>query len=266
MKRLLVVLIVFMTVIVTGLTASAEKASIFVVAISGFNSDATAKQIAGEAARGTGNSGVYQLLMDLKRSGCKTQFFNWNGTTAGSFAKSKGAGAPAIARLIREASAESGFKQLVLIGHSWGGHTMLDVAEILGRDPTIKIELAVGLDASSFSRAERTKRLPSNIQELVNYYSNNAFCWGEWNDGARIVNVSLADQANGFVVDGKPDYASQLSWDAHYAAEWDQKIHSDICKRVLALATVKENTSRDSSADELPENVPGRATEGSGAR
>ncbi|KAA1262610.1 hypothetical protein LF1_51770 [Rubripirellula obstinata] len=213
------------------------------VVISGFRSDATAEQIARKASRGTGNSGAYQLMVDLEESGCSAMFFNWNGTSAGQFASQKGAGAEGIVRSIRRANIQPGFEQLVLVGHSWGGHTLLDVADLLKRDPTIDVDLAIGLDASSFSRGERMESLPTNIAKLINYFSDNAFTWGEWPDELRVRNISLADPANGFVVDGKPDYASKLSWEAHNAAEWDANVHAAIKKLVLDLATAAETTN-----------------------
>jgi len=175
-------------------------------------------------------------MVDLEQSGCETKFFNWNGTSAGQFASQKGLGAEAIVSSIRLASVQSGFEQLVLVGHSWGGHTMLDVADLLTRDLTIKIDLAVGLDASSFSRGKGMENLPAKMEELINYFSNNAFCWGEWHSESRVINISLADPANRFVVDGKPDYASRLSWESHNAAEWDAKVHAAIKEHVLNLA------------------------------
>ena len=233
--------------------AFANDQSILVVVISGFRSDASPDQIARRAKRGAGNSGVYQLMVDLERSGCVTEFFNWNGTSAGQFAKQKGPGSEVIASFIRRVSVKPGFDQLVLVGHSWGGHTMLEVAKLLGHAPTIKIHLAVGLDASSFSREERTNRLPSNIEVLVNYYSNNVFCWGEWNDGNRIKNISLAKPENGFVIDGEPDYASQISLRAHNAVEWDGKLHQHIVKRVQSMAAerMKANQGVNTEASDL---------------
>lgn len=237
-------------------TGAANEKSILVVVISGFRSDATAAQIARTAARGTGNSGAYQLMVDLEESGCATKFFNWNGTSAGQFANQKAPGPEAIAGFIREASVKQGFDQLILVGHSWGGHTMLDVAKLLESNPTIKIDQAVGLDASSFSREERMKTLPDNIRELVNYYSNNAFCWGPWDQEDRIKNISLADAKNGFVVNGKPNYASRLSWEGHNAVEWDTKIHADVQKRILALQSksskIDQGVNTESSRPPTP--------------
>ncbi len=93
-------------------------------------------------------------MVDLEQCGCKTEFFNWNGTSAGQFTKQQGPGSKAIADSIRLAYAQSGFDHLILVGHSWCGHTMLEVAQLLSREPAISIDLAVGLDASSFSRGE----------------------------------------------------------------------------------------------------------------
>ncbi len=221
----------------------AQEPSVLVVAISGFRSDASADQITRTAARGTGNSGIYQLVVEFEQSGYQVEFFNWNGASAGQFAVQQGPGSKAIIEKIRSAHAQSKFDHLILIGHSWGGHTMLDIAQQLRREPAINIRLAVGLDASSFSRGGRMERLPRNIENLVNYYSRNSFCWGEWKDEPRVQNICLADPANGFIVDGNPNYASQLDWGAHNAAEWDANIHADIRKRVDELFATKATTN-----------------------
>ena len=172
-------------------------------------------------------------MVDLEPTGCRTRFFNWNGTSAGQFAAQRGAGPTTIVESIRSAFAQSKSKQLILVGHSWGGHTMLEVAEQLSGEPAIEIGLAIGLDASSFSRGARMELLPENVKKFVNFYSGNSFCWGEWKDEQRVENIYLGDPANGFVVDGVPNYASKLDWGAHNAAEWDSNIQAAIIKRIV---------------------------------
>src|SRR5205814_6265739 len=97
--------------------------------MSGRMSDASADQISNKAARGQGNSGMYQLIGDLKNAGFTTMFFNWNGTSAGHYNDANVPGAKAVVAAIRETYAKDRKKHLVLVGHSWGGHTMLEVAQ-----------------------------------------------------------------------------------------------------------------------------------------
>ena len=203
-----------------------------IVVISGFESDPTAEQIAGTSPRRVGNSGMYQLMGDLKAKNFDCSFYNWNGTQAGNIRdkkapKSKGIAADMLARLEDNPDTE-----FVLIGHSWGGHTLLEVAAELSENEKAIIKYATVVDPSSLMRGKRVEQLPVNIPILVNYYTGNAFCWGAWKDEERVENIELGDSANGFSVDGRPNYGSKFDTHAHTAAEWDEKIHADICKRV----------------------------------
>ena len=173
---------------------------------------------------------MYQLMLDLEKAGFKTKFFNWNGTAAGQFTEKNAPGAEAIVASIRDVYAKTKIEHLILVGHSWGGHTMLEVAKGLTVEPTIKIDVAIGLDPSSLLRGERMKQLPPNVGKFVNFHTHNAFTWGEWNDEVRVENIDLGDPSNGFMVDGKPNYGAVLDLNAHNAAEWDEHIQAEMTK------------------------------------
>ncbi|GAB5406358.1 MAG: hypothetical protein Aurels2KO_45890 [Aureliella sp.] len=214
---------------------ASESRSTLVVVISGFGSDASAAQLAGKAPRGKGTSGMYQLMRDLEDLGLSTEFFNWNGTSAGRFKQKDAPGASEIVSFIRAENAKSSLKNLVIIGHSWGGHTMMEVAQQLCEDPQIEIQLAIAVDPSSLSRGKRAKELPRTVNKLVNYHTRNAFVWGEWKSDERIQNIDLGDPANGFKAINGSSYAAKFDIHAHNAAEWDKLIHKDIVKRIESL-------------------------------
>lgn len=206
-----------------------------VVVISGFESDPTAAQIAGQSMRGSGNSGMFQLKGDLESEGIECSFFNWNGTDAGDI-HNKDAGGPArIVSSMIETRDKSNHTEFIFVAHSWGAHTMLDVAAKLQSNSDIKINSSFVIDASSLMRGKRSETLPENIPSMTSYHTANAFCWGPWKNEPRITNVDLADPENGYTVNGHPNYASTFDTAAHTHAEWDQKIHSDIRKQILAV-------------------------------
>lgn len=221
---------------------SAEPQKMFegplVVVISGFRSDASAEQLAGTAPRGRGTSGMYQLTQDLKKAGFRTLFFNWNGTEAGKFTEQLPPGSEAITKAIHMACEECETRSLVVVGHSWGAHTMLEVAEELRTNGDRKIDLSIGVDPSSAARGERPDKLPSNIRQLVNFYTRNAFTWGAWRDDPRVENVDLGDAQHGFIGKGKPNYASAFDIAAHNAVEWDEQLHGAIVARIRQLSDV----------------------------
>lgn len=219
---------------IAPLSLSAEDNPDLVVLISGFRSDASPAQIARTSEFRSGNAGMYELKVDFAKAGFRAKFFNWNGTDAGQFAKQKAPGSAAIEKFIRETIAESKPERLILVSNSWGGHTMLEVAELLRADPMIKISQAFAVDGSSLSRGGRMQTLPTNISKLTSYYTGNTFCWGEWKDEPRVKNIFLGEPKNGFVVAGQPDYAATFDTSAHNAAEWDANIHADIVKRATA--------------------------------
>jgi pimeloyl-ACP methyl ester carboxylesterase len=203
-----------------------------VVLISGFDSDPSPEQLTGKAARGQGNSGMYQLAGDLKRAGFPTLFFNWNGTVAGHYADKNPPGAKAIVSRLRAMHAKEKIEHLVLVGHSWGGHTMLEVAAALEADGEPTVELAIGVDPSSLGRGERADVLPSSIRRLVCFCTRNAFIWGAWEGGAPVEIVDLGDAAHEFMGDGRPNYAATFDVVAHNAVEWDERVHAAVVERV----------------------------------
>jgi pimeloyl-ACP methyl ester carboxylesterase len=211
--------------------------SALVVVISGFQSDASALQLAGKAPRWSGNSGMYQLMGDLKRVGFTTLFFNWNGTAAGKFKDTSEPAAPRIAAAIRAVCQEDAIDRIMLVGHSWGGHTMLEVAESLNAEPVRHIDLALGVDPSSIARGQRMARLPGNIGRLVCFQSRNAFTWRAWQDEPRAECVDLGNPANGFMVNGQPNYAAAFDVAAHNAVEWDQRVHAAVVARIKQAAS-----------------------------
>jgi pimeloyl-ACP methyl ester carboxylesterase len=231
---------VFLPLILIVLTCSepsiaetlSESRSTLVVVVSGFGSDASADQISNKAQRGQGNSGMYQMMGGLKTAGFSTIFFNWNGTSAGHYNDRNAPGAKAIAASIRDAFAKNKIEHLVLVGHSWGGHTMLEVAQELNSQPVIKIELAIGVDPSSLGRGESTGQLPPNIDKLVYFRTGNAFCWSGWKDEPRVECIDLGNPANGFMHGGKADYAAVFDVSAHMAVEWDERVHAELVSRI----------------------------------
>ena len=209
-----------------------ESADLLVVVISGFDSDPSPAQIEKKSVRGRGNSGMYQLAGDIAARKIATQFFNWNGTAAGKYTQKNAPGASGIATFIRDIHANNPLKHLILVGHSWGGHTVIDVAKELANDPPIEVALAVCVDPSSFSRGQRPAELPSTIRSCVIYYTHNAFVWGPWLNSNRVENVDLGDAANGFKPKHGRNYSAKFDVSAHTASEWDEGIHEDVLHRI----------------------------------
>ena len=206
-----------------------------VVVISGMDSDPTEAQIAGKEMRGLGNSGMFQLLGDLKEKGFECSFYNWNGTEAGNGKAKDPPGAKQIADDMTLLSQETANLEFLLVGHSWGAHAIMDVATLLKENQLVSIAKAIVVDPSSMMRGKRAELVPENIPHMDNYYTANTFCWGEWKDEPRINNVFLGDPENGFCVDGRPNYAGILDWNAHVATEWDAKIHTAIIEKLEAI-------------------------------
>ena len=210
-----------------------------VVIVGGFDSDPTPAQIAGKSPRNVGNSGMFQLMSDLKKSKIECQFFNWNGTAAGQIAQKKPPGAEAIASWIRERASKEPHTKFVIIGHSWGGHTVMEAAVRFNEDDSISIPLTILLDASSAMRGAPPTELPAKIETVANYYTANLFCWGELKIGERIDNIFLGDPKRNFMSNGHPKYQSKFDINAHNAAEWDHRIHADIIQRTLKATKTK---------------------------
>jgi pimeloyl-ACP methyl ester carboxylesterase len=182
---------------------------------------------------------MYQLMGDLKNAGFTTIFFNWNGTSAGHYNDDHAPGAKAIVAAIRDRYAKDKKKHLVLVGHSWGGHTMLEVAQRLNSEPTIKIEVAIGIDPTSVALGEPASQLPSNICKLVYFRTRNAFVWTAWKDETRVEAIDLGNPANGYMNNGKPDYAAAFDLTAHNAIEWDERVHAEIISRIKKTVAQK---------------------------
>ncbi len=90
------------------------------------------------------------------------------------------------------------------------------------------------------------KELPPTIRKLVNFHTRNTFCWGVWKDEARIENIDLGEPSNRFMISGKPNYGAAFDISAHNAAEWDERIHADITKRIKqALADPRSSSNEE---------------------
>lgn len=207
------------------------------VLIGGWDSDPTPRQIAGTAGRGEGNSGLFQMAGDLKRERVIPEYFNWNGTRAGELKTAKPPGSGVISNLVRDHLQAHPFDRVALVGNSMGGHTALEVAEqLVKHEAPVAVHCVIFLDASSAGRAVGKPRLlPVNIDRAAHYYTRNVFVWGKWMPGPVLENIDLGDPASGYMSDGVPAYNATFDFRAHVAAEWDEKIHADIRRRVLGL-------------------------------
>jgi pimeloyl-ACP methyl ester carboxylesterase len=216
--------------------------SLLAVFISGANTDPTPDQIAGKARRGTGTSGLYQLAGDLKREPMTVEYFNWNGTRAGNIRDREPPGHHAICDVVRAQLRKHPSGRVAIIGNSWGGHTAILAAEELARDErSLPVDLVVCIDGSSVGRISgRPKALPENVRQAASYFTHNAFVWGEWPNEPRLQNVDLGDPQAGYLVSGGPAYDATLDIQAHVHAEWDQKVHADIRRRLFALLTIAD--------------------------
>ena len=219
---------------------AAIRTKYHVVCISGFESDPTGAQISGKSPRGVGNSGMFQLKCDLVAKGLDCTFYNWNGTDAGSIHDKDAPGFARIASRMREQFQREPNTQFLLLGHSWGGHTLLEVANQLQQESKLKIVHAIVIDPSSLMRGKRIEKLPNNIPSMLNYHTANAFCWGAWKNETRVKNVDLGDPVNGFSINGQPNYGSAFDTHAHTAAEWDENIHKDVVRRVLEIVVLSQ--------------------------
>ena len=212
--------------------------STLVVLIGGMDSDPTAEQIAGKAPRNAGNSGLYRLRSDLQHPQIVTEYFNWNGTRAGQIHSQPAPQSAVIAETIRQHVRQHPRDQVVIVGNSWGGHTTYEVCQQLVESTApVAVDYVIFLDPSSTGRADtsRPKRLPININRSTNIYTRNVFGWGKWPKDDRIENIDLGDEKHGFLTKGGPAYNSTFDFSAHVAAEWDERIHAKIHKRITDL-------------------------------
>ncbi|MFN0054030.1 MAG: hypothetical protein ACKV0T_17765 [Planctomycetales bacterium] len=220
---------------------SPPAAPLLVVLIGGMDSDPTPAQIARPAPRGEGNSGLFQLQGDLQRAGVQTAYFNWNGSRAGELKRLRPPGTRAIAQFVRSHLQEHPADRVALVGNSWGGHTALEAAGHLhSHDEPVAVNLAIFLDASSAGRAQGQElAIPVNVNRVVQFHTRNLFVWGPLARNARIQSIDLGDPEQGFIKEGRPAYDSPFDFKSHVAAEWDERIHADIARRLLELVPQK---------------------------
>jgi hypothetical protein len=209
---------------------------VLVVLIGGIDSDPTSRQIAGTAGRYEGKSGLYRLGQDLKSDGWSTEYFNWNGTPPGDALNPNPPMSAPIVELIRTRRTDDPRLGIVLIGNSWGGHTAWDVCTALNAAPSVPVDLVLWLDPSSLGRVKngRPGSLPANVSRAVNYFTRHVIGWQAWPDEPRVENVDLGDPRHAFLVPGGPRYDSLFNVRAHIAAEWDERIHEDMRRRIRA--------------------------------
>ena len=193
---------------------------------------ATPEQLAGTARRGVGNSGMFQLRNDLRARKVAAEYFNWNGTPAGDIHQENPPGTAAIVDHLRRLPRG----RIAIIGNSWGGHTAWEVCEQLSRaTPVMSINHVIFLDPSSAARpmSTRPEALPTNVVAAVQYASRSAVVWRAWPADPRIEEIDLADPKHGFLRPNGPPYGALFSPNAHIGAEWDDRIHADIVRRLL---------------------------------
>jgi pimeloyl-ACP methyl ester carboxylesterase len=119
----------------------------------------------------------------------------------------------------------------------------------------IAVDLLVLMDPSSFGRGSEPmpRVLPANVKRAVNYHTRNSFGWCGWLQDERLECIDLGDPEHGYLVAGGPQYNSLLNWVAHVAAEWDERIHLAIRRRIIGtLQTAASAAAAGSgpSADE----------------
>jgi len=221
-----------------GIARTVDPRPLRVVLIGGFVSDPSPDQLNGTAGRG-GNSGLYRLRGDLLRwDGIASDYFNWNGTRAGNIRIRNPPMAAGIAESIRERRAERPDERVVIVGNSWGGHTGREVCELLAEAPAVPVELIIFLDPSSLGRTFDGRRhggLPDNVGRAVNIFTRHKLSWRHWPDEPRVENIDLGDPRNGYLFEGGPEYDSSIDFQAHVMAEWDERIHADIRRRIRKL-------------------------------
>lgn len=219
-------------------SAARRPPHLFVALIGGGDSDPTPEQIAGTARRGEGNSGLYQLCGKLRRERVIAEYFNWNGTRAGKLIASEPPPlTKGIADFIHAHVQTYAADRVAIVGNSWGGLTALDVSrELLKSETPIALDCVIFLDPSSVARGwGKPQSLPVNINRATNYFTRNTFVWGALPAEKRLINIDLGDPIHGYTRDGEPAYHSPFDIRAHIAAEWDDRIHTDITHRLLEL-------------------------------
>jgi hypothetical protein len=218
-----------------------SDAALLVVLIGGFDSDPTPEQLAGTARRGVGNSGMFQLRNDLRARQIAAEYFNWNGTPAGEINRPEPPGAVAIVDHIQLHLTRTPRCRIAVVGNSWGGHTTWEVCDTLSRaTPPVPIERVIFLDPSSAGRpmSQRPETLPANVASAVQYASRSAVVWRAWPVDPRIEDIDLANAKHGFLRPNGPPYGSLFAPNAHIGAEWDDRIHADIVRRLLGKSAL----------------------------
>ncbi|MDP1797429.1 MAG: hypothetical protein Q8K78_08110 [Planctomycetaceae bacterium] len=213
----------------------AVSALTHIVLIGGFDSDPTPAQLNGTARRGEGNSGMFQLRNDLRNEKLSAEYFNWNGTPPGAINLENPPGAAAIVKHLQTHAETHPQAKICIVGNSWGGHTAWEVCQSLGESaPDLKFPVVIFLDPSSAGRpnSKRPATLPPNVTTAVQYASRSAVVWAPWQNEPRITPINLADPKQGFLRPGGPPYGALFSPNAHIGAEWDDKIHIDIRRRL----------------------------------
>lgn len=208
-----------------------------VIYIGGMDSDPTPAQISGTAARNRGNSGLFQLRNDVRKKQIVSEYFNWNGTSAGKIKTENLPVVSNIVRRIREHLQRFPQSRVAIIGNSWGGHTAWLVATALRQgDAPLAVDLMIFLDPSSTGRARerQPQRLPINVKRAIHFRTHNLFCWDRW-ETDRVRDIDLGDPELGYMKKGNPAYSATFSFRAHVAAEWDPQIHTEIKTELLGL-------------------------------
>ncbi|MCA9074888.1 MAG: hypothetical protein KDA93_07645 [Planctomycetaceae bacterium] len=221
-----------------------ETSPVHVVLIGGFVSDPSPEQLEGTAGRG-GNSGLYRLLGDLTQyDRVSAEYFNWNGTRAGKIKSPEPPMAAGLAESLRDYHEANPEHRLMIVGNSWGGHAAREVCELLADEPVVQVEHVIFLDPSSLARVKHGQRageLPANVKRATNYYTRHLLSWRKWENESRVENIDLGDPSHGFQFEGGPPYDSTIDTRGHIYAEWDERIHYDIRRRIAheRFATVR---------------------------
>ncbi|MSR60703.1 MAG: hypothetical protein EXS05_24200 [Planctomycetaceae bacterium] len=244
-RRMLVLLAVWPALLVAANSNADDRAPrerdrtprLLAVFIGGMDSDPTPDQVAGVARRNEGNSGLYQLCHDLHGDRVQGEYFNWNGTRAGEIKSTQPPRSQGIADFIYDHVQHRPHDNVAIVGNSWGGHTALEVMQQLTRrESPVAVQLTIFLDASSTGReAGPPKALPENTNRFVHFHTRNLFVWSTLPRDKRLETIDLGDPDAGFMRDGRPAYNAPFNFEAHVAAEWDERIHAEIERRLLEL-------------------------------